>query len=328
MACPHPPLPRSLMPPATLRPQSVSPAPCWLAAATASMTSACASTVTPTSGSTSPTCSTTCRSPPTSRDRCAAAARCCYFLLPAAAAAWRRRRPGAGDAAAALPQCDYGSAFTTLLAYPPPPLQIFCLHGGLSPTLDTLDHIRSLDRVQEVPHEGPMCDLLWSDPDDRCGWGISPRGAGACGQAARAVRASLGAAAWGGRGVYGLNTALVIACLVRRRLEGVHPSFIKCALLSLLPADHRRLHLWPGHQRAVQPHQRAHARLAGAPAGAGAWRAVVGAGAGVPFGSAAAVAGSSLLQRGATTAGARLRPCDRRCLTSLPPLPDCRCRRR
>jgi len=20
------------------------------------------------------------------------------------------------------------------------------------------------------------CDLLWSDPDDRCGWGISPRG--------------------------------------------------------------------------------------------------------------------------------------------------------
>jgi serine/threonine-protein phosphatase 2A catalytic subunit len=56
--------------------------------------------------------------------------------------------------------------------------QIFCLHGGLSPAIDTLDHIMALDRVQEVPHEGPMCDLLWSDPDDRCGWGISPRGAG------------------------------------------------------------------------------------------------------------------------------------------------------
>jgi len=26
--------------------------------------------------------------------------------------------------------------------------------------------------------EGPMCDLLWSDPDDRAGWGVSPRGAG------------------------------------------------------------------------------------------------------------------------------------------------------
>ena len=23
-----------------------------------------------------------------------------------------------------------------------------------------------------------MCDLVWSDPDDRHGWGISPRGAG------------------------------------------------------------------------------------------------------------------------------------------------------
>jgi serine/threonine-protein phosphatase 2A catalytic subunit len=55
---------------------------------------------------------------------------------------------------------------------------IFCLHGGLSPSIDTLDHVRQLDRVQEVPHEGPMCDLLWSDPDDRAGWGISPRGAG------------------------------------------------------------------------------------------------------------------------------------------------------
>jgi diadenosine tetraphosphatase ApaH/serine/threonine PP2A family protein phosphatase len=56
--------------------------------------------------------------------------------------------------------------------------EIFCLHGGLSPSIDTLDNIRALDRIQEVPHEGPMCDLLWSDPDDRCGWGISPRGAG------------------------------------------------------------------------------------------------------------------------------------------------------
>ena len=28
--------------------------------------------------------------------------------------------------------------------------QIFCLHGGLSPSIDTLDHIRALDRLQEV----------------------------------------------------------------------------------------------------------------------------------------------------------------------------------
>lgn len=81
----------------------------------------------------------------------------------------------------------YGSAnvwkfFTDLFDYFPLTAivenHIFCLHGGLSPSIETLDHIRQLDRVQEVPHEGPMCDLLWSDPDERSGWGISPRGAG------------------------------------------------------------------------------------------------------------------------------------------------------
>jgi serine/threonine-protein phosphatase 2A catalytic subunit len=77
---------------------------------------------------------------------------------------------------------DVWKMFTDLFDYMPLTAvvenQIFCLHGGLSPSIDSLDHIRSLDRVQEVPHEGPMCDLLWSDPDDRVGWGISPRGAG------------------------------------------------------------------------------------------------------------------------------------------------------
>jgi serine/threonine-protein phosphatase 4 catalytic subunit len=56
--------------------------------------------------------------------------------------------------------------------------RVFCVHGGLSPTINTLDDIRSINRKQEVPHEGPMCDLMWSDPEDVDGWGISPRGAG------------------------------------------------------------------------------------------------------------------------------------------------------
>ena len=56
--------------------------------------------------------------------------------------------------------------------------QIFCLHGGLSPFINTLDQILKIDRVQEVPNEGPMCDLLWSDPEDRLGFELSPRGAG------------------------------------------------------------------------------------------------------------------------------------------------------
>ena len=29
-----------------------------------------------------------------------------------------------------------------------------------------------------MPHDGPMCDLLWSDPEEMNGWAVSPRGAG------------------------------------------------------------------------------------------------------------------------------------------------------
>ncbi|CAN8066137.1 unnamed protein product [Agarophyton chilense] len=54
----------------------------------------------------------------------------------------------------------------------------FCVHGGLSPSINALDQIRAIDRKQEVPHDGAMCDLLWSDPDDIKGWAVSPRGAG------------------------------------------------------------------------------------------------------------------------------------------------------
>ncbi|KAI9223011.1 serine/threonine-protein phosphatase PP2A catalytic subunit [Blastocladiella britannica] len=81
----------------------------------------------------------------------------------------------------------YGNAmvwrmFTDLFDYLPLTAliedQVFCLHGGLSPSIDTLDNIRGFDRFQEVPNEGPMSDLLWSDPDERSGWGISARGAG------------------------------------------------------------------------------------------------------------------------------------------------------
>lgn len=55
---------------------------------------------------------------------------------------------------------------------------VFCLHGGLSPTTDKLDQIRALDRYMEVPVDGAMCDLLWSDPHEQAGWATSFRGAG------------------------------------------------------------------------------------------------------------------------------------------------------
>lgn len=43
---------------------------------------------------------------------------------------------------------------------------VFCVHGGLSPNIKHINQIRVIDRKQEVPHDGPMCDLLWSDPDE------------------------------------------------------------------------------------------------------------------------------------------------------------------
>lgn len=56
---------------------------------------------------------------------------------------------------------------------------IFCVHGGLSPSIHCIDQIKVIDRFREIPHEGPMADLVWSDPDpDKEEFAISPRGAG------------------------------------------------------------------------------------------------------------------------------------------------------
>ena len=44
--------------------------------------------------------------------------------------------------------------------------------------LRTIDQIQVLERLQEIPHQGAYCDLMWSDPEDIMGWAVSPRGAG------------------------------------------------------------------------------------------------------------------------------------------------------
>lgn len=56
--------------------------------------------------------------------------------------------------------------------------RILCIHGGLSPNVKTIDHIRAIDRVGEIPMQGPFCDLMWSDPDNIDTWAVSERGAG------------------------------------------------------------------------------------------------------------------------------------------------------
>ena len=50
---------------------------------------------------------------------------------------------------------------------------IFCVHGGLSPSIQRIDQIKVLNRFQEVPHDGALADLMWSDPDPD-GEGFTP----------------------------------------------------------------------------------------------------------------------------------------------------------
>ena len=55
--------------------------------------------------------------------------------------------------------------------------KILLMHGGLSPELKSVEQLKKIMRPTDVPEEGLLCDLLWSDPDANCdGWGPNDRG--------------------------------------------------------------------------------------------------------------------------------------------------------
>lgn len=59
--------------------------------------------------------------------------------------------------------------------------KIFCVHGGLSPSLSQMDDIRQIARPTDVPDYGLLNDLLWSDPADiETDWESNERGVSYC----------------------------------------------------------------------------------------------------------------------------------------------------
>ncbi|KAJ3354161.1 serine/threonine protein phosphatase Pzh1 [Entophlyctis luteolus] len=59
--------------------------------------------------------------------------------------------------------------------------KIFCVHGGLSPSLISMDYIRAIPRPSEVPEYGLLNDLLWSDPNaSAVDWEDNDRGVSYC----------------------------------------------------------------------------------------------------------------------------------------------------
>lgn len=55
--------------------------------------------------------------------------------------------------------------------------KIFCVHGGLSPSLCKIDEINSIKKGP-LSVNGPASDLAWSDLGEDHGWKKSPRGSG------------------------------------------------------------------------------------------------------------------------------------------------------
>ena len=44
--------------------------------------------------------------------------------------------------------------------------KILCMHGGLAYDLKDIEQLKNVKRPTEIPNNGLICDLVWSDPDD------------------------------------------------------------------------------------------------------------------------------------------------------------------
>ncbi|RCH98650.1 protein phosphatase Z, partial [Rhizopus stolonifer] len=59
--------------------------------------------------------------------------------------------------------------------------RIFCVHGGLSPQMKSMNQISTIQRPLEIPEYGLLNDLLWSDPSDASpNWSENDRGVSVC----------------------------------------------------------------------------------------------------------------------------------------------------
>lgn len=64
--------------------------------------------------------------------------------------------------------------------------KIFCVHGGITPTLESVEQVKEIKRPADASKKGFLADLLWSDPNpditdfgpndrgDTVAWGVRP----------------------------------------------------------------------------------------------------------------------------------------------------------
>ena len=72
---------------------------------------------------------------------------------------------------------EINDVFNWLPAAAPIERRIFCVHGGSSPELESLENIAKVNRPLEDLNHGLIVDMIWSDPEaNQSGWMENERG--------------------------------------------------------------------------------------------------------------------------------------------------------